>query len=253
MNRRRKGRRRRVRAGLILVLAALSAGLFLMGAGQGGGVQATLAAVPPQTAAPVPTVPPTPDPEPEVPADDWRLTLANPWTPLPEGYEPALTRLKNGHAVDERCYPALQEMLDACRAAGLSPVICSSYRTQEKQEQLFQRQVDGLLARGYAPDAALSEAAKAVAAPGTSEHQLGLAVDIVDLNNQNLNESQEDTAVQKWLMEHCWEYGFILRYPNDKSAVTGIIYEPWHYRYVGQEAAGEIHTLGVCLEEYLAR
>ena len=203
MNRRRKGRRRRVRAGLILVLAALSAGLFLMGAGQGCGVQATLAAVPPQTAAPVPTVPPTPDPEPEVPADDWRLTLANPWTPLPEGYEPALTRLKNGHAVDERCYPALQEMLDARRAAGLSPVICSSYRTQEKQEQLFQRQVDGLLARGYAPDAALSEAAKAVAAPGTSEHQLGLAVDIVDLNNQNLNESQEDTAVQKWLMEHC--------------------------------------------------
>lgn len=253
MNRRRKGRRRRVRAGLILVLAALSAGLFLMGAGQGGGVQATLAAVPPQTAAPVPTVPPTPDPEPEVPADDWRLTLVNPWTPLPEGYEPALTRLKNGHAVDERCYPALQEMLDACRAAGLSPVICSSYRTQEKQEQLFQRQVDGLLARGYAPDEALSEAAKAVAAPGTSEHQLGLAVDIVDLNNQNLNESQEDTAVQKWLMEHCWEYGFILRYPNDKSAVTGIIYEPWHYRYVGQEAAGEIHALGICLEEYLAR
>ena len=87
--------------------------------------------------------------------------------------------------------------------------------------------------------------------PGTSEHQLGLAVDIVDISNQHLDASQENTAVQKWLMEHSWEYGFILRYPNEKSEITGIIYEPWHYRYVGREDAEQIHTLGVCLEEYL--
>ena len=90
-----------------------------------------------------------------------------------------------------------------------------------------------------------------MAFPGTSAHQLGLAVDIVDLSNQNLNESQEDTAVQKWLMENSWRYGFILRYPNDKSDVTGIVYEPWHYRYVGKEAAKEIYGQGICLEEYL--
>ena len=73
----------------------------------------------------------------------------------------------------------------------------------------------------------------------------------MDINNQHLDRSQEDTPVQRWLMAHSWEYGFILRYPNDKSGVTGIIYEPWHYRYVGREAAREIYESGLCLEEYL--
>ena len=82
--------------------------------------------------------------------------------------------------------------------------------------------------------------------------QAGLAVDIVDLNNQLLDESQEDTAVQKWLMAHSWEYGFILRYPSGKSEITGILYEPWHYRYVGRADAERIHTLNICLEEYLS-
>ena len=201
-----------------------------------------------------PVLPPAEEPVlPEEPgAADWQLTLVNPWTPLPDGYEPPeLKQLSNGHAVDQRCYPDLQDMMDACRAAGNSPLICSSYRSQEKQESLYQNKVDRLTALGYDASAAKTEAAKAVALPGTSEHQLGLAVDIVDVNNQNLDESQEDTAVQKWLMEHSWQYGFILRYPNDKSEVTGIIYEPWHYRYVGREAAREIHEQGVCLEEYL--
>ena len=106
--------------------------------------------------------------------------------------------------------------------------------------------------QGYAQTDAEEEAGKVVARPGTSEHQLGLAVDIVDLDNQNLDETQEDTAVQQWLMAHSWEYGFILRYPGGKSEITGIIYEPWHYRYVGRDAAAEIYAQGVCLEEYLA-
>ena len=142
-------------------------------------------------------------------------------------------------------------MMDDCRAAGLSPLICSSYRTWALQEELYENKVQRLIAEGYDEETARWEAGTVVAVPGTSEHQLGLAVDIVDINNQNLDESQEDTAVQKWLMEHSWEYGWILRYPCDKSDITGIIYEPWHYRYVGKEAAQEIHTLGVCLEEYL--
>lgn len=87
--------------------------------------------------------------------------------------------------------------------------------------------------------------------PGTSEHQLGLAVDIVDADYQLLNHAQEDTAVHQWLLEHCWDYGFILRYPADKGDVTGIIYEPWHYRYVGREHAQAIRAAGLCLEEYL--
>lgn len=190
---------------------------------------------------------------PKIDKEQWNLILVNPWNPIPENHSIALTELKNDQAVDERCYPALQDMMDACRAEGLSPVICSSYRSMEKQKKLFKKQIDTMLAMGLSQSEAEQEAAKAVAIPGTSEHQLGLAVDIVDLNNQSLDESQEETGVQKWLLAHCWEYGFILRYPNDKSEITGIMYEPWHYRYVGKEAAMEIYRKGECLEEYLKR
>ena len=89
--------------------------------------------------------------------------------------------------------------------------------------------------------------------PGTSEHQLGLAVDIVDVNYPYLDDHQATMPAQKWLMEHCWEYGFVLRYPDDKTDVTGIIYEPWHYRYVGKELAAELYELGLTVEEYMQK
>lgn len=88
---------------------------------------------------------------------------------------------------------------------------------------------------------------------GTSEHQLGLAADIVAADYQVLEEEQENTPEQQWLMAHCQEYGFILRYPRDKQGLTGVGYEPWHYRYVGVEAAQEIMSQGLCLEEYLGQ
>lgn len=144
-------------------------------------------------------------------------------------------------------------MLADCRAAGHTPLLCSSYRTQEKQTQLYNNLVQKQIARGNSRSEAMAKAAKEVAVPGTSEHQLGLAVDIVDTQNQVLNRAQEDTAVQQWLMEHCWEYGFILRYPPDKGEKTGIIYEPWHYRYVGREYAQAIRQSGLCLEEFLQK
>lgn len=90
-----------------------------------------------------------------------------------------------------------------------------------------------------------------VAYPGTSEHQLGLAADIVARSYQLLDDQQAQTAEARWLKEHCAEYGFILRYPTDKTSLTGVIFEPWHYRYVGEEAAREIMGQGICLEEYL--
>lgn len=185
------------------------------------------------------------------PTDRWNLTLVNLWNTLPASYSVTLTQLKNGQSVDARCYPHLQAMIDDCQTAGLSPLICSSYRTQEKQERLFNNKINKLIAQGYSKEAATIEAGKSVAVPGTSEHQLGLAVDIVDIHNQNLNQAQENTAVQKWLMENSWKYGFLLRYPNGKSDITGIIYEPWHYRYVGKDVAKEIYEQGICLEEYL--
>lgn len=98
---------------------------------------------------------------------------------------------------------------------------------------------------------AQKQAATEVAVPGTSEHQLGLAVDLVDASYQVLDEAQASTPAQQWLMEHCWEYGFILRYPAEKQDITGIIYEPWHYRYVGRDHAQSIRQSGQCLEEFL--
>lgn len=185
-------------------------------------------------------------------AGDWQLLLVNPGNSMTHDYTVALTQLKNGHAIDERAYPDLQEMMDDCRAAGFSPVICSSYRTWEEQESLLNNQVDQYLIQGYAQDEARALAETIIAVPGTSEHQLGLALDIVDENNQLLDESQANTAVQQWLMQNSWQYGFILRYPQDKSYITGIIYEPWHYRYVGREHAQKIYEADICLEEYLS-
>lgn len=183
--------------------------------------------------------------------DDWRLVLVNAQHPMQAGEQPELAQLDNGLSLDQRCVPALNAMLEACRAAGLSPVVCSAYRTWEKQESLFSAQVDKFLSQGYSQEDAQWEAARYVAAPGTSEHQLGLAADIVDQSDQSLDENQADTPVQQWLIAHCWEYGFILRYPPEKSHLTGVIYEPWHYRYVGREAAEAITRQGICLEEYL--
>ena len=201
--------------------------------------------------AEVPEEVPAEMPEAAVEEDAWQLRLVSAAHPLPEDFEvPELTKLKGGHAIDSRVYPALQQMMDDCRAAGLNPVICSSYRTHDKQEELFRKKVNTLRKQGYSQEEAETEAARWVARPGTSEHETGLAVDIVDKSYQLLDEKQAETPVQQWLMAHCAEYGFILRYPVEKSDLTGIGYEPWHYRYVGVEAAEEISERGICLEEY---
>lgn len=181
----------------------------------------------------------------------WYLTLVNSENPIDDNFQITLTRLRNKQAIDSRCYPELQAMMDDCRAAGLSPIICSSYRTYDKQEELFEQQVQEFINQGYGKLDAQKKAAGAVARPGTSEHEIGLAIDIVDESNQRLNQYQENTAVQRWLMQNSWRYGFILRYPSDKTDITGIQYEPWHYRFVGKEAARIIYENNWTLEEYL--
>lgn len=181
----------------------------------------------------------------------WNLMLVNKSHPIEEDFQVDLVQLKNGHAIDKRAYPDLQAMIDDARAAGLSPIICSSYRTNKKQQSLYNNQVNKYMKQGYSEEDAKSEAGKRVAVPGTSEHQIGLAVDIVSQSYQVLDKQQENTAEQQWLMKNCYKYGFILRYPSDKSDITGIGYEPWHYRYVGKEAAEEIMNRNICLEEFL--
>ena len=199
--------------------------------------------------------PTTPDPEPEPDPEPIPelLTLVNPWNQVPEDWSVDLVTLPNGLEIDKRCYDALMDMIDGCYDAGLTPVICSAYRTQDFQQTLYDNKVSEWMEQGYSRGDAREKAGHQVAVPGTSEHQTGLALDIVAAGYQILDEEQEDTAEQKWLMENSWKYGFILRYPSEKSDITGIGYEPWHYRYVGKAAAADIYRTGVCLEEYLSQ
>ena len=189
-------------------------------------------------------------------ADGSKILLVNPWNYVPEGYDPELVEIPHGLAtqnmkVAAECYDALIAMLEACNRESPRACVVSAYRTQDYQARLYKNKVTRVEAQGYSHEEALIEAAKVVAIPGTSEHQLGLAVDIVDTRSYDLTDIQETLPAQRWLMAHSWEYGFILRYPNDKTSVTGIIYEPWHYRYVGTELAKELFDAGLTLEEYL--
>ena len=182
---------------------------------------------------------------------DELLTLVNFENTIPKDWKVDLVQLNNGQSVDRRIYDDLIAMLQAAKSEGLNPLICSSYRTNEKQEQLYQNKVSEYLSQGYSKVEASDKAAFWVARPGTSEHQLGLAVDIVSTKNQRLDRSQENTVEQQWLIQNSWKYGFVLRYPTNKNSITGVGYEPWHYRYVGKEHAKKINELGMCLEEYV--
>ena len=185
------------------------------------------------------------------------IDLVNPWYFIPEDYTPDLVELPtsistSGQKVDRRCYDALIQMITDCNKEVPKACVLSSYRTQEYQEGLFQKKIKFYLDQGYNQEDARRLAATVIAVPGTSEHQLGLAVDIIDTRSWSLNEGQADLPAQQWLMENSWKYGFILRFPADKTDVTGIIYEPWHYRYVGKQVAEEIYKAGLTLEEYIA-
>jgi len=185
-------------------------------------------------------------------AEDWRLILVNPEHKAPEGYTVELATVDRGYQVDARCAEELTQMLADCRSAGHDPIICSAFREHSYQEQLFQNSIWNFRSRGYSEEEAIELTSQELAVPGTSEHELGLAVDIVSRSHQILDKAQENTGTQKWLMENSWKYGFVLRYPTDRTDITGIIYEPWHYRYVGKEYAKEMYEKDLCLEEYLA-
>ena len=177
---------------------------------------------------------------------DWRLTLVNNNVPLPEGYESSLTpKLAEASTGTELAS-------EAAAAEGVDLLLCSGYRTVEYQTNLFNNEKQEWLNKGLNEQEAYDKAKTVVAVPGYSEHNLGLAADIVTSDHQNLDEAFEKTAAFTWLDAHAAEYGFILRYPKDKQEITGIIYEPWHYRYVGPENAAAIKAGGQCLEEFLA-
>ena len=176
----------------------------------------------------------------------WYLILVNEENPIPDDYEVELAELENGQSVDKRIYHALKEMLNAAKNDGVYPVVASGYRSAEEQQFLLDEKISGYIAGGYSAGDARTEAERWVAVPGKSEHQLGIAIDV---NADGVNSTE--AAVYEWLNQNSCKFGFIRRYPPGKTEITGVINEPWHYRYVGVDAAIELYSLGICLEEYL--
>ena len=168
------------------------------------------------------------------------VILVNALNPLPENFQQEIVNVQDYHDVDSRCYDALVEMLDALDATGIDWEFKSAYRTLKEQTMILEaRTIEHMRDYGLSFVDARKKALETVAIPGTSEHQLGFSVDLV---GKQANE---------WLGEHCWEYGFILRYPSGKQHITGITNEPWHFRYVGKEVSMDMKDSGLCLEEYL--
>ena len=190
---------------------------------------------------------PTATLSPEAAALPWNLTLVNAKNPVPDSWTSEFAELKGNQRVDVRIYPELQAMFNACREAGLKPMVKTSYRTYEDQKKMLVLKYKQYKNAGKSHAEAQAAALKVAAYPGYSEHQLGLAVDIDSADVETCS----NDAVWDWMKRHCQEYGFIWRYPGVKSEITGISNESWHFRYVGVEAATYIMENQLCLEEYL--
>ena len=186
--------------------------------------------------------------------DSWEMRLVNKWNFISDEQAPELVKISSTYAwandkrFDARAIDAITNLCKAAHADGMDLYIISAYRTDATQTNLFNNQVNRELANNpsLSREEAEIEAATAVARPGTSEHQLGLAVDF-----NSVEEDFETTKEFAWLSDHAHEYGFIMRYPKDKQDITAVIYEPWHYRYVGVENAKKIKESGLCLEEFI--
>ncbi len=178
---------------------------------------------------------------------DWKLILVNIDNAIPDDYNMELVDIDEYRKFDSRAIDALKEMIEAERKSGASGIwVQSAYRSIEYQEEVFNKQVQEYINEGKTKEEAEKLTLKIINKPGTSEHNLGLAVDFNYANNEF-----KDSTAFTWLKENAEDYGFILRYPKDKVDITKVDYEPWHWRYVGIENAKEINKLGYCLEEYI--
>lgn len=175
----------------------------------------------------------------------WQLMVVNSNYRVPDDYELEFVTLSCGEKVEKRIYPDLQDMFDAALDDGVDLVVRSGYRSEEEQKALMINKISEFRRAGLSRSEAREKALRWVAMPGTSEHQLGFAVDI------NAENGTADEKAYSWLSEYAYKFGFILRYPNSKSHITGISYEPWHFRYVGKNHAKRIYKQGLCLEEYV--
>ena len=186
-----------------------------------------------------------------LPEDMWCLILTNAEYPVPEDYEVELEAIPGTEqSVDKRIYEPLMAMIGDMKDQGLSPIVCSGYRTLDKQEKLFNRKVLSFVKAGHTKEESYNLARQTISIPGSGEHCLGLAVDFYTRRYHKLERAFEDTPESKWLVEHAQDYGFVMRYGENKTDITGIQYEPWHYRYVGVEAANYMKDNELSLEEF---
>lgn len=187
----------------------------------------------------------------DVDPEDVKYLLVNDRQPLPESYEPDLVATRNGQLVHKEIKAPLEEMIRDAKKEGFELIICSAYRDYEKQAKLVEESLNRYMSEGCDFEEAYWKVKHYLAMVGNTEHHTGLAVDLVGITYQTLDEGQANTPESKWLNEHAHEYGFILRYPKDKEAITGLMYESWHFRYVGEPAAAFIKEHQLCLEEFL--
>ena len=183
-------------------------------------------------------------------SSDWKLILVNKQHPIPDDYSFNLGIIKGNMQCDERIIADLLAMMQAAKDDGINLEVCSPYRTDGRQEWLFDKKIKNYMGQGYSYMEAYKTASQIVTIPGSSEHQIGIAFDIYSDTYKRLDEAFEDTEAGKWLAAHSYEYGFVLRYPEGKEYITSIEYEPWHFRYVGRDAAAVMHREDLCLEEF---
>ena len=184
-------------------------------------------------------------------ADDWNLMLVNKQHPIPDDYTFETAQISSGGKLcDKRILSSLKQMFEAAEADGVTLIVCSPYRSNNRQEMLFERKVDSYLDKGYDYMQSYALASQAVTIPGSSEHEIGLALDIITDGYSSLDEGFGDTPAGKWLAKNSYKYGFVVRYLKGKEEITGIEYEPWHIRYVGTAAATVMYEEGICLEEF---
>lgn len=189
-------------------------------------------------------------PETDVPKGDWALILVSPFSELPDGFTVETAGFEGGK-VDKRILKISEEMFADAKEDGVTLKLVDAYRSFELQSQLFEEKVNSYISKGYSREDAEAEAATITARPNTSEHQTGLAMDIVTPSYTKRDSGFAKTDAFKWLNANAQDYGFTLRYKKNSQDITGVIYEPWHWRFVGVEAARAMKKSGETLEEYL--
>ena len=243
-------------AGIVLIALLIILYFVFFGGKDGDVAPGTSGSVPSSISQPADSTPPDASsaaPVETIPRDEWYMVLANRSSVLPGDFTVAETATVGEAVVDARIAEALRQMVNDAAAAGVKLKPTNGYRSIARQQELWDARVKTLMEGGLSQADAETKAIDYTSAPGTSDHNTGLGLDIVSEDHPAKDAGFAETAAAQWLVEHAADYGFILRYPSDKTEATGMDYEPWHYRYVGSEQAHKIKESGLCLEEYLAQ